>query len=229
MKNEFVSVVSHELRTPLTSVHGSLKLLATGRLGDLNPQGQHLLDIAVSNTERLTRLIDDVLDLERIESGRMPTHMRSCDAADTIAQAADAIQAAARERDITLSLTLNAACMYADPDQILQTLTNLIGNAIKFSPRGSTVWVDASKREDDILFRVRDRGRGIPADKLESIFGRFQQVDASDSRAKGGTGLGLAICRQIVERHRGRIWVESELGRGSTFSFTIPQSPSSNS
>lgn len=225
MKNEFISVVSHELRTPLTSVHGSLKLLATGRLGDLHSQGQHLLEIAVSNTERLTRLINDVLDLERIESGRMPTHMTYCDAADAIAQAAEAMQSAARDREIALSVTLNSTRMYADSDRILQTLTNLIGNAIKFSPCGSTVWVDASDRGEDVLFQVRDRGRGIPSDHLESIFGRFQQVDASDSRTKGGTGLGLAICRQIVERHGGRIWAESEPGCGSTFSFTIPKTP----
>ncbi|MEO1131465.1 MAG: PAS domain S-box protein, partial [Cyanobacteria bacterium J06639_1] len=229
MKNEFVSVVSHELRTPLTSVHGSLKLLSTGRLGNLDPQGRQLLDIAVSNTERLTRLINDVLDLERIESGRMPTQMDYCDAADTIAQAAEAMQAAANEREISLSLAVTSARMYADSDRILQTLMNLMDNAIKFSPLGGTVWVDVRERQDDVLFRVRDRGRGIPADKRESIFGRFQQVDASDSRAKGGTGLGLAICRQIIERHGGCIWVESELGRGSTFSFTIPKAPQTSS
>jgi PAS domain S-box-containing protein len=222
MKNEFVSVVSHELRTPLTSVHGSLKLLATGRLGELSERGQQLIEIAVNNTERLTRLINDVLDLERIESGKVVMTRQLCDATDLATQAAAAMQAMAQEHGIALSLTLVPASISADPDHILQTLTNLLSNAIKFSAAGSTVSLSVAHRGSEVLFQVQDRGRGIPADKLSSIFERFHQVDASDSRQKGGTGLGLAISREIVERHGGRIWAESTPGEGSTFSFTLP-------
>lgn len=224
VKDEFISVVSHELRTPLTSVHGSLKLLSSGRLGTLSEQGESLLRIAANNTERLTRLINDVLDLERIESGRIVTNKQCRDAANLVTQATEAMQAMALAAEISLSVSFDGAdTVYADPDQMLQTLTNLIGNALKFSPAGSTVWVEVRDRADDVLFLVRDRGRGIPPDRLESIFERFQQVDVSDSRQKGGTGLGLAICSQIVQRHQGRIWVESELDRGSAFYFTIPK------
>ena len=129
---------------------------------------------------------------------------------------------------ITLTSSLVALPLFADPDRILQTLTNLLSNAIKFSDTGSTVWVNLMATDSEIVFEVRDRGRGIPADKLDSIFERFQQVDASDSRQKGGTGLGLAICREIAECHGGRIWVESELGLGSTFRFALPKATSND-
>lgn len=226
MKDELISVVSHELRTPLTSIHGSLKLLATGRLGHLSPEGQQMLQIADENTDRLVRLVNDVLDLQRMESGRVTLNMQACDAADLIRRAAEAMQGLAQQNGIALAASPASISVWADPDYILQTLTNLISNAIKFSSPGSTVWLAAQLQELDageVAFQVRDRGRGIPSDQLESIFGRFQQVDASDSRSKGGTGLGLAICRQIVERHGGKIWADSVLGEGSTFYFTLPR------
>jgi PAS domain S-box-containing protein len=226
MKDELISVVSHELRTPLTSIHGSLKLLATGRLGHLSAEGQQMLQIADENTDRLVRLVNDVLDLQRMESGLVNLDQQACDAAGLIRRAAGAMQGLAQQNGITLAINPDSIAVWADPDYIIQTLTNLIGNAIKFSPPGSTVSLAAQLKESDAaeaLFQVRDRGRGIPADKLESIFGRFQQVDASDSRSKGGTGLGLAICRRIVERHGGKIWADSVLGEGSTFYFTLPR------
>ncbi|MGF1480748.1 MAG: PAS domain S-box protein [Cyanophyceae cyanobacterium] len=222
MKSEFISVVSHELRTPLTSIHGSLKLLSTGRLGSLTAPGQEMLAIALKNTERLTRLVSDILDLERIESGKVNLSPLVCDAADLLRQAVEAMVGLARAEDITLTIAPVSAPVWADPDGVVQILTNLISNAIKFSPSGSTVWLTATEQEQEVLFQVKDQGRGIPADKLDSIFERFQQVDASDSRSKGGTGLGLAICQEIVRRHGGRIWAESILGEGSTFSFTLP-------
>ena len=221
-KDEFISVVSHELRTPLTSMRGSLGLLAGGMMGALPEKGRHMLDIAVSNTDRLVRLINDILDIERMESGKVTMEREDCDVADLMAQAADVMQEMAEEAGVTLSTTARTAHLYADPDRILQTLTNLLSNAIKFSPRGGTVWLTVERQGDGMTFQVRDQGRGIPADKLESIFERFQQVDASDSREKGGTGLGLAICRSIVQQHGGEIWAESEDGEGSTFSFTLP-------
>ena len=223
LKDEFVSVVGHELRTPLTSIHGSLKLLASKKLGTLTPQGQEFLEIALKNTQRLTRLVNDVLDLERIESGRITMSMRRCHLADLIMQAVQAMQAMADEQHVRLTVeALEVTTARVDPDHIAQVLTNLISNAIKFSSANTTIWLDAVKREEDILIYVKDQGRGIPPDKLETIFERFQQVDASDSRQLGGTGLGLAICKNIVQRHGGRIWAESTFGEGSTFFFTLP-------
>jgi signal transduction histidine kinase/CheY-like chemotaxis protein/CHASE1-domain containing sensor protein len=222
MKDEFISVVSHELRTPLTSIRGSLGLLAGGMLGSIPEKGQRMLDIAVNNSERLIRLINDILDIERMESGEVIMDKRECDAADLMTQATDLVQKMAEEAEVTLSTTVQEARLHVDPDRIIQTLTNLLSNAVKFCPPGGTVWLTAERRRAEIRFEVRDQGRGIPNDKIESIFGRFQQVDASDSRDKGGTGLGLAISRSIVEQHGGKIWAESREGEGSTFFFTLP-------
>jgi two-component system, OmpR family, sensor histidine kinase VicK len=243
MKDEFISVVSHELRTPLTSLHSALKILATGRLGALSSDGQQLLAIADENTERLVRLVNSVLDLQRIESGAVTIDKQACNAADLLVQAVEAMQPMAQQHQITLVNQPVDVQIWADADYILQTLTNLISNAIKFSAPGGQVWLTvklqplltpakgqkvakfkskSSTVPQAVLFQVRDEGQGIPAHKLESVFERFQQVDSSDSRKKGGTGLGLTICRKIIDRHEGKIWVDSLLGVGSTFSFTLP-------
>ena len=225
IKDEFTSVVSHELRTPLTSIRGSLGLLESGVLGQLPDRAQRMTQIAVENTDRLVRLINDILDLERLDSEGLHLRESTCDAEQLIARATDGMLATALAADVTLAVDSSHAPVQADADRIIQTLTNLIGNAVKFSPRGGTVQISSERRSDDILFTVSDGGRGIPADKLESVFGRFQQVDSSDSRQNGGTGLGLAICRSIVEHHGGRIWARSTAGEGSTFSFVLPAAP----
>ncbi|MDB4952007.1 MAG: two-component hybrid sensor and regulator [Gemmatimonadetes bacterium] len=222
MKDEFVSVVSHELRTPLTSLRGSLGLLAGGRAGEVSTSGQRLLDIAVQNTDRLVRLINDILDLERIRAGRVELEPRPVPAAELVRSAADLMEPMAEKGGVRLEADAPPVRVLADADRILQVLTNLISNAVKFSPAGSTVAVSARAEGGRALFEVRDRGRGIPAPMLEAIFERFHQVDSSDARQKGGTGLGLAICRGIVEQHGGRIWAESAPGDGSTFRFTLP-------
>ncbi len=222
MKDEFISVVSHELRTPLTSLHSALKILATGRLGSLSTDGQQMLGIADESTERLVRLVNNVLDLQRIESGKVIMDRQVHNAADFMVQAAEAMQAMAQQHEVTLIAQPQDLMIWADADYILQALTNLLSNAIKFSAPGDTVWLTAEAGQDEAIFQVRDEGQGIPADHLERIFERFQQVDSSDSRKKGGTGLGLTICRKIIEQHGGRIWAESTLGHGSTFSFTLP-------
>ena len=244
MKDEFISVVSHELRTPLTSIHGSLGMLASGLLDPRSDRGRRLLQIAVDSTDRLVRLINDILDIERIESGKVTMAREDCRVPDLMHEAVNVVQAIAEKSGVTLTVSAPNVHLYADPDRIIQVLTNLLSNAIKFSPRGSTVWLSAEVVEpspeatdaiqeasgvfcpfvpsSQIQFTVTDKGRGIPADKVHTIFERFQQVDASDSRNTDGTGLGLAICRSIVQQHRGRIWVDSELGIGSTFYFTLP-------
>jgi PAS domain S-box-containing protein len=222
MKDEFISVVSHELRTPLTSIRGSLGLLAGGKMGEMSERVQRLLEIAVQNTDRLVRLINDILDIERMESGKATMEMRTVEAASLVRDAADVMEAMAEKAGVVLRVEAVAAAVRADPDRILQVLTNLLSNAVKFSPAGSEVSLSAEARDGQVLFGVRDHGRGIPADKLDTVFERFQQVDSSDSRQKGGTGLGLAICRSIVQQHGGRIWAESVAGEGSTFRFSIP-------
>jgi PAS domain S-box-containing protein len=222
MKDEFISIVSHELRTPLTSIHGSLKMLTSGLLDAKPNTAKRLLDIAVDSTERLIRLINDVLDVERIESGKVTMNKTTCNVTDLMNDAVNVMQAMAEKFGVTLSVSSLPITVYADSDRIIQTLTNLLSNAIKFSPPGATIWLSATRNTDQVLFQVKDQGRGIPADKLETIFERFQQVDASDSRNHDGTGLGLAICRNIVQQHGGQIWVESVVDKGSTFYFTLP-------
>jgi two-component system, OmpR family, sensor histidine kinase VicK len=223
MKDEFISVVSHELRTPLTSIHSALKILATGRLGNLSNDGQQMLGIADENTDRLVRLVNNVLDLQRIESGEVKMHKQDCNAADLMIKATEAMQAMADHHEIILATQPLAISVWADADYLVQALTNLLSNAIKFSGIGDTVWLSATlQTQHDVLFSVRDQGQGIPADKLESVFERFQQVDSSDSRKKGGTGLGLTICRKIIDQHQGKIWAESVVGEGCTFFFTLP-------
>jgi len=222
MKDEFISVVSHELRTPLTSIHGSLGLLASGLLNAEPETSQRLLQIAVDSTERLVRLINDILDIERIESGESTMVKQACDTAELITQALDVIQPLAEQSAVTVLVAIVSAKLWADSNRIIQILTNLLSNAIKFSPAGASVWLTAEPQGNHILFQVKDQGRGIPAENLETILERFQQVDTSDSRNHDGTGLGLAICRSIVQQHGGRIWAESTLGEGSTFHFTLP-------
>lgn len=222
MKNEFISIVSHELRTPLASIRGSLGLLVAGVLENQPETAKQMLEIASSDTERLVRLVNDILDLERLNSSQVTLAKQWCDAATLMRKSAESVRSLAAENNINLSILPETAQIWAEPDRIIQTLVNFLSNAIKFSPPGSTVTLRVQAMVDRVLFEVKDRGRGIPADKLETIFGRFQQVDASDSRQKGGTGLGLAICRSIVQQHGGRIWAESVVGEGSSFYFTLP-------
>ncbi|AFY95816.1 PAS domain S-box protein [Chamaesiphon minutus] len=226
IKDEFIAIVSHELRTPMTSIYGSLKMLDSGLLHDQPEKEKRLLTIAVDSTDRLMRLVNDILDIERIESGTVQMVKSVCKVSELMAKAVDAIEPIAERAGVQLSVSDTGGQVWVDSDRMIQTFTNLLGNAIKFSPSGSTIWFTATKQTGQMLFQVRDCGRGIPSDKLGVIFERFQQVDASDARSGEGTGLGLAICRSIIEQHGGNIWVESVLGEGSTFSCIIPRSPS---
>ncbi len=225
LKDEFISTVSHELRTPLTSIRGALGLLSSGILTDLSDKAGNLLRIALTNSDRLVRLINDILDLERIQSGREPLAFRSVQLAEIISQAIDGMQPVADAAGVQLIHDTTQVEIGADPDRLLQVLTNLLSNAVKFSPPNSAVSVMLRPGITGVTISVIDHGRGIPADKLEAIFGRFQQVDASDSRQKGGSGLGLAICRSIVLQHSGRIWAERNPVRGSTFRVFLPYQP----
>ena len=229
MKDEFISTVSHELRTPLTSLRAALGLITGGSLAARPEKLRQMLDIATGNTDRLVRLVNDILELERIGSGKAELHYTMCSADDLFRRAAGLQQTGASKAQLRITFNSQGVNVWADPDRVLQTLTNLISNAIKFSPPGTEIHLRARRIDaNEAEIQVRDQGRGIPEDKLESIFERFHQVDASDSRTMGGTGLGLAICRSIVNQHGGRIWATSTVGKGSNFHFTLPTRPASN-
>jgi signal transduction histidine kinase/CheY-like chemotaxis protein len=232
LKDEFISTVSHELRTPLTSIRGALGLLSSGIIGDVDAKALNLLRIAVTNTDRLIRLINDILDLERMESGRAPLQIRRCSLRDLSQQAIETMTPLADANTVHLALEPFTVAQAAfpealffdgDADRILQVLTNLLSNAIKFSPPASTVRIHTEATSDSILLKIVDEGRGIPSDKLDSIFDRFQQVEPSDARQKGGTGLGLAICRSIVQQHSGSIWAQRNLVAGTTLYVMLPR------
>ena len=230
VKDEFISTVSHELRTPLTSIRGALGLLSAGLMGKVDDRAANLLRIASSNTDRLVRLINDILDLERMSSGSAPLQLHTCSVRDLILQSVDTMAAMAAEAKVSLAVVPElgnpSQLCEVDPDRLQQVFTNLLSNAIKFSPPGAMVRVKTEARAKDLTITVKDQGRGVPGGKLESIFERFQQVEASDSRQKGGTGLGLAICRSIVQQHGGHIWAERNDTRtageaGTTFSVRL--------
>lgn len=222
--SEWTSLVSHELRTPLTSIRGSLGLLLTGKLGTLSPQGQRMLEIAVKNTERLLRLLNDLLDLQRLQAKDWLIRKSTCNIADLMQEAAEGVYSLADKNKIDILVSKNPIYVEVDRDRVVQLLINLLGNAIKFSPPNSEISLSATleARQERVSIAVKDRGRGIPLDKQQLIFESFEQVDPTDAREKQGTGLGLAICRSIVRQHQGDIWVESKLGEGSTFYVSLP-------
>ena len=255
MKDEFIAVVSHELRTPLTSIRTALGLLAQKNL-DIPPlKRQRMVEIAFSNTNRLVRLVNDILDAERIKLGKITLNQKTCNLASIMSQATDEMRAMAENRGITLSVSPLSVELWVDPDRIIQTLTNLLSNAIKFSTVNSTVKMSAKTIDIEtkssiqnqlnhkgiaaieagletsktlLLIEVSDQGQGIPQNKLEAIFGRFERLNVSNTSHQGGTGLGLAICRSIIQEHHGKIWAQSTVGMGSTFYLTLPIQPESN-
>ena len=223
LKADFVSIVSHELRTPLTSMKGALSLLADDDDARLSDTSRRMVEVAIQSSDRLVRLVNDILDVEGLDSGRIRINKEHVELSPLIEKAADEMAGLAVETGVEIEITeMPTLWVEADPHRVIQVMTNLIGNACKFSPKGSRVTIEILVSDFDALVRVRDQGRGIPADKLEAVFERFHQVDPTDTREKGGTGLGLSIARGIVNQHGGRIWVESQPGAGSTFSFTLP-------
>jgi PAS domain S-box-containing protein len=223
LKKEFVSTVSHELRTPLTSIRGSLSLLAGGILGELPAEAKEAVEIAERNAIRLIGLINDILDLERFESGRIEMSLQDVELQTVFTRSVEAVTGVAEQHGIPLEIEPTALRVWGDPERLIQVVVNLAGNAVKFSPKGAPVRLEAHPAPPFVEVRVVDRGRGIPAAYRDAVFERFKQVEAGDSRDKGGTGLGLAICKAIVARHGGEIGVWSEEGRGSTFFFKVPE------
>ena len=225
MKSEFVSTVSHELRTPLTSIRGSLGLIAGGVVGPLPPAAKGLVDIAKNNCERLIRLINDILDIEKIESGQMRLTLQTVSLQPLLKQAMAANEGFAGQHGVNLRLQApdEAVMVSVDTDRLAQVLTNLLSNAVKFSPKSEAVEVTLSGRPDHVRVEVRDHGPGIPKEFQQRIFQKFSQADSSDTRQKGGTGLGLNISKAIIERMGGSIGFGSAPGGGTTFYFELPR------
>lgn len=221
---EFAAAVAHELRTPMTSIKGALGLLLGGAAGPLSADAREILEIALHNSDRLVRLVNDILDVTRLETGRMAMKREPVEVSQVVQRAAAELAAYASERgvNVTLDLAPGLPQAMADPDRLEQVLVNLLSNAIKFSESGTTVTVRTRRRRGQLWVQVIDQGRGIPRDQLHRVFEKFHRVESPGFRRIPGTGLGLAICKEIVEAHGGRIWAESELGKGSVFTFTLP-------
>jgi PAS domain S-box-containing protein len=224
MQSEFVSTVSHELRTPLTSIGGSLGLIVGGAAGVINDRAARLIEIANNNTQRLIRLVNDILDIETLQSERMAFHFAPVRLDDVIDQAiaANLAYASSFEIEIRRSGTDTDVVIRADPDRVNQALTNLISNAVKFSPSRTHVEIVAKRSAQSVRVTVGDHGAGIPAEFRARIFGRFAQADSSDMRQKGGSGLGLSIVRQIMERHGGSVSFNSDPEEGTRFHLDFP-------
>jgi PAS domain S-box-containing protein len=233
IKADFVAMVSHDLRTPLTSIQMVLSLVAAGAYGRLSDIGLEKLEAAEGNVDRLIGLVNGLLDLEKMESGKLELVLGDCSVKAVIKASKAAVAGFAEQQGVELEIGRFAPrssdigsqeTVWADQDRIVQVVINLLSNAVKFSKTGGKVILQIDHTEKFVRFAIADQGRGVPADMLEAVFDRFQQVQVSDSKTKGGSGLGLAICKAIVERHGGRIGVESVLGQGSTFWFTLPRS-----
>ncbi len=224
-KDEFVQNVSHELRTPLTFVKAYVELFLDGTLGPVSDPQRQSLNIVVERTDTITRLVNDILTLQTLEQGTMEMSPLAVD--ELVQSAVQGAEATAAQVGLALQVDVvePLPLIHGDRDRLAQVLDNLLGNAIKFSPDGGTITVRAHSTHQAVQVAVTDQGIGMPADQLAKIFERFYQVDGSSKRRFGGTGLGLAIAKRIVEGHNGRIWAESEEGKGSTFFFTLPVSP----
>jgi signal transduction histidine kinase len=223
MKTEFISTVSHELKTPLTSMKGSLQLLLT-RGKWLTETERQLLTVCFRNTQRLIRLIGEILDISGMESGGMAFKFKPVSIGEVTVYAIEEMRSYAMGREITIVNTVGEHLpqVYGDSDRLIQVITNLLSNAVKFSPEGKVVLVNAQQDGNYVVVSVEDRGKVIEWSDREKLFKKFQQIESADRAKVSGTGLGLAICKEIVERHHGRIFYTAAREWGNTFSFTVP-------
>jgi len=225
-KTEFLSITSHELRSPMTPMKAQLQMLKEGYFGKLSKKQKESLSIIIRNADRLDNIIADFLEISRIEAARLKFDFRETDVTQLIKDTIAFMQGFANEKNITLVKEIkNLPLIKADPDRISQVLRNLINNAIKFSDENNKIEVSAELKNDYIMFSVRDYGCGLSSENQIRIFEPFYQVENSTRRKHGGTGLGLTICRGIIESQKGKIWVESQLGKGCKFYFTVPLTP----
>jgi PAS domain S-box-containing protein len=223
VKNEFVAIVSHELRTPLAAIRGSLQLILDAD-GVPDDDNLDLMQVALKSCDRLVRIVNDMLDISKIEAGKADFRMATIDPLAPARQAVDGVQGVARTAGVEIRIEATAPpSITGDVDKLTQALVNLLSNAVKFSPRGSAIVLAIHEQARAVVFSVTDSGPGIAAEDLGKLFQKFQQLKESATRRTGGTGLGLAITKGIVGEHRGHISVRSEIGKGTTFTFTIPR------
>ena len=227
LRDEFISVASHELRTPVTSIKGFLELLEDAQTGPMTADQKRFLDAVSRNTHRLELLVDDLLDISRLDSGMIGLERSEFPVLDAIQQVVSEMQSEieAKHLDVRFADDLEYAVADADKERVIQILANLLGNAVKYSPSGSPIYVDAKTDAGTnslVRISIRDEGPGIDPRDADRLFEKFYRVDNSTTRSTRGTGLGLAITKALVELHSGTIWVESEVGKGSTFMFTLP-------
>jgi signal transduction histidine kinase len=223
-KSQFMSMVSHELRVPLASIKESIAIVSDGLAGKIKKDQKNYLDIARRNINRLNKLIGDLLDFQKLEAGKMNFEMQDNNANEIAKEVYDTMLSSAKEKGIDLVLELDSSLprVNFDKDKINQVLSNLVNNAIKFTKEGS-ITITTSKREDTIQVSVSDTGYGIKKEDLPRLFHEFEQLETNGAGKARGTGLGLAISKEIITRHNGEIWAESEFGKGSTFFFTLPK------
>jgi PAS domain S-box-containing protein len=224
VKTDFLNTTSHELRTPVASIKGYIQMLLKHTLGDITEEQKKALEVTLRNTNRLDALIEDILDISRLESGTMKFIREKTDVTKMINEVAETMQTSADVKRIKINSDIQKEIpeLMIDRERIKQVLTNLIDNAIKFSPDGSMIVIKVRKGKEDIVFEVQDFGRGIPKNKLHKIFERFYQVDSGTDRKYGGIGLGLTISKKIIDTYGGQIWVDSTVGKGSSFNFSLP-------
>jgi len=225
IKSDFVSAVSHELRTPLTSIKGYASILMAGKLGEVPPAQKERLEKINKHADNLTHLVNNLLDIARIESGKIQMDIKDVAIKDIIDSVVDIITPQVKEKSITLKVNLKTlSSIKADPGQLERVFINLLGNAVKFTPEKGKITISSEEKKDCVEFSVEDTGIGIPKDALEKIFEEFYRAENALDQNVKGTGLGLSLVKKIIEAHKGKIWVESELGKGSKFIFTIPKS-----
>jgi signal transduction histidine kinase len=222
LKREFLAMVSHDLRSPLTTVGGTIGLIKSGNFGEINDRGIRLLNTSATEINRLTRLVQDLLDVAKIESGKFDLNIKPFPLEDIIEKSKTSTKYLADKKEISIVSEPTALQVLVDGDRLVQVLINLLTNAIKFSPDDTSIEISSRLIDQSIEVSVRDYGRGIPESHITAVFDRFQQVERADATEKGGTGLGLAICKSIIEQHGGTIGVNSIVGQGTTFWFRVP-------
>ncbi len=222
LRQDFLAMVSHDLRSPLTAVRFFLQMISQGTYGDMSQTFQKATARAESSVDLMVSLVNDLLDTEQLQSGDLKLEIRSTSTGTIVDRAIAACQGAAKNAGVDLETNMTNDGLNADEDRLVRVIVNLVGNAIKFSPPESKITVHAGIEGTAILFRVQDRGPGIPEHLQKAIFERYRQLDQPSETKSRGVGLGLSICKALVEKHKGKIWVESILGKGSTFCFSIP-------
>lgn len=223
LRRDFVQMVSHDLRTPLTSINMLLSMLGQDRFGKLEENGYTAIKRAQSNADYLIKLVSDLLDAEKLESGDLEIELQATSVGTIIRKVVDATQDASRAQNVKVVTEIVEGGLIADEDRLVQVLINLVSNAVKYSEAGSEVLIKGAADQESTLFSVIDHGPGIPENQREAIFQRYKQLSQPKNLKKRGFGLGLAICKSLIDAHKGKIWLESEVGKGSTFSFAIPK------